>query len=654
MKYTQMATFVVAAGLSCSSFAASDYHRLVWDASPSTSATIGFTPTSGTNHIVKYGSTTDEQSWQSAAVSATYTFDGGLSSSFVKLTGLTPDSAVYYRVCDSQGCGQRLWFRTAPQTASGITAVAGGDTRTGWTTRRKGNELIAKIRPLFIMHGGDYTNANSVSEMREYLKDWQLTFSDDLIDGLAYKRIYPFVATHGNHEDDNYKTLCEVFGVDYDQDGACTAKDTYGAFNVAGLLRVYTLNSQFKNSGWSSYATAMNNWLKSDLQSQGNSATWRIAQYHKPMYPHYSGKSDNTILHTWWAQDFYNNAMNLVVESDTHINKLTYALTPTSNGFTATTQGGTVYVGEGSWGAPARSANAPKSWTIDLASIQQFKVLSVTNDKLTVRTAEFSSNATALSKAQRDADPLALPMNMTWWYAAEIGDELNLIKASNNLSVIETPIIEPPAAIELISGQTQANVTGAKSSQTLYYIDVPAGATQLKVETAGGSGDVDMYVRFNAEPTTQNYDCRPYKSGNNEVCTITPVQTGRYYVMLDGYESYSGVALTATVYTDTPPDQGNSQQWLDQSASKGQWQYYTFDVAQGTQSLQVKASGGTGDADLYLRFGQQPNSNTYECRPYENGNNETCTITNPNAGTWHIGLYGYAAFSGLTLQAESQ
>lgn len=89
MKYTQMATFVVAAGLSCSSFAASDYHRLVWDTSPSTSATIGFTPTSGTNHIVKYGSTTDEQSWQSAAVSATHTFDGGLSSSFVKLTGLT-------------------------------------------------------------------------------------------------------------------------------------------------------------------------------------------------------------------------------------------------------------------------------------------------------------------------------------------------------------------------------------------------------------------------------------------------------------------------------------------------------------------------------------------------------------------------------------
>ncbi|GEK10265.1 pre-peptidase C-terminal domain-containing protein [Pseudoalteromonas peptidolytica] len=654
MKYTYTATLLLTTSLSFGSMAASDYHRLVWDAEPSTSATIGFTATSGTGHIVKYGDTTDEQTWRSGAVSATHTFDNGLSSSFVKLTGLTPNSAVYYRVCDSDGCGQRLWFRTAPQTASGITAVAGGDTRTGWTTRRKGNALIAKIRPLFIMHGGDYTNANSASEMREYLKDWQLTFSDDLINGLAYKRIYPFVATHGNHEDDNYKTLCQVFGVDYDQDGTCTAKDTYGAFNVAGLLRVYTLNSQFKNSGWSNYATAMNNWLKSDLQSQGAGAKWRVAQYHKPMYPHYSGKSDNTILHTWWAQTFYDHAMNLVVESDTHINKLTYALSPTSNGFSATTQGGTVYVGEGSWGAPARSANDPKNWTIDLASIQQFKVLSVTNDKLTVRTAEFSSNATALTKAERDADPLALPMNMTWWYATEIGEELNLLKAANNLSVIDTPVIEPPLPTELISGQAETNLTGAQASQSLFYIAVPPTATQLTVETRGGQGDVDLYVLFNAPPTTNTFECRPYKSGNNEVCTITPVQSGNYYVMLNGYRDYSGVSLTATYSTDTPPDQGKQKQWPDQGGSKGQWQYYTFDVAQGTQSLQISAAGGTGDADLYVRFGQKPTSELYECRPYENGNNELCTITAPAAGQWHIGLYGYAAYSGVTVEANAQ
>ncbi|WP_346469157.1 metallophosphoesterase [Pseudoalteromonas phenolica] len=123
-------------------------------------------------------------------------------------------------------------------------AIAGGDTRTGWTNRQNGNKLVAKIRPLFIMHGGDYTNANTASEMSSYLNDWQLTFSADSIDGLNYKRIYPFVATHGNHEDDNYKTLCQVFGVDYDINNVCDAKDTYGAFNVSPLLRVYTLNSQ--------------------------------------------------------------------------------------------------------------------------------------------------------------------------------------------------------------------------------------------------------------------------------------------------------------------------------------------------------------------------------------------------------------------------
>ncbi len=66
-----------------------------------------------------------------------------------------------------------------------FVAVAGGDTRTGWDTRRAGNTLISKIRPLFIMHGGDYTNSNTASEMGELLNDWALTYSSDTIDGYA-------------------------------------------------------------------------------------------------------------------------------------------------------------------------------------------------------------------------------------------------------------------------------------------------------------------------------------------------------------------------------------------------------------------------------------------------------------------------------------
>jgi len=540
--------------LSGSVMADSKQHRLIWDANPASQATIGFSPSGSTNHHVKYGLSTSESIWKKKNVSNQQTFGRSLKSEFVTLTGLPANSPVYYRVCDDSGCGERLWFKTAPTDNSPYTVVAGGDTRTGWTTRRKGNQLIAKIRPLFIMHGGDYTNSNSASEMSTYLNDWQLTFSDDLIDGLNYKRIYPFVATHGNHEDDNYDTLCEVFGVDYDQNGKCDAKDTYGAFNVSPLLRVYTLNSQFKNSGWSSYASTMNNWLKNDLSSRGGSVQWRLAQYHKPMYPHYSGKRDNTILYSWWAQDFYNHAMNLVVESDTHINKITQALKPSGNSYSTTTSGGTVFVGEGSWGAPARSANNPKSWTIDLASIQQFKVLSVTNNNIEVKTAQFDSSAGKITRNQRLNDALILPNNINWWVASSIGDTLLLKQSSSNKTIIDlgdTIPVDPPSNGQALLNNKAVTVSGSKSQQRYFTIDVK-GINTLTVKMSGGTGDADLYIQKGEQPTTSSYICRPYENGNSEQCSISNAN-GIYHIMLKGYLSFSNVSLIAHYQTTTSP-----------------------------------------------------------------------------------------------------
>ncbi|OUL59346.1 pre-peptidase C-terminal domain-containing protein [Pseudoalteromonas ulvae] len=638
--------------LATHTLAASKQHRLIWDHNPSNQATIGFSPSGSQNHFVKYGLSTDEQTWSNQSVTATRTFAGSLISHFVTLKNLPSNQPIYYRVCDDSGCGDRLWFQTAPNDQSGFVMVAGGDTRTGWTTRRQGNRLVAKIRPLVIMHGGDYTNANSASEMNTYLDDWQLTMSDDTINGLSYKRIYPFIPTHGNHEDNNYNTLCQVFGVDYDQNGQCDAKDTYGAVTLSPLLKVYTLNSQFKNSGWSSHANTMNTWLQQDMAS--NNAKWQVAQYHKPMYPHYSGKSDNTILFNWWANHFYTYGMNLVVESDTHINKLTQAIKPSGNGFTETTTGGTVYVGEGSWGAPARSANNPKSWTIDLASIQQFKVINVTADQLAVRTAQFDASANSLSRAERQADPLALPENINWWYANTVGEVMNLVQSSSGKTVIDLGTVDPiDPPTELQNKQTVANLNATKGQQQAFTFNVPQNATNLTINTSGGTGDVDLYVKLNSPASTNNYDCRPFKNGNNEKCDITPSQTGTYHVMLNAYNTYANVNLLASydVETSNPGQQGS---FTDLSATTGNWLYKQITLPAGVTSLTVELSGGTGDADLYVRHNQQPNKNDYQCRPYKDGNNESCTISNPAQGQWFLALNAYKSFSNVTISYTYQ
>ncbi|WMJ67924.1 S8 family peptidase [Stenotrophomonas sp. 24(2023)] len=88
------------------------------------------------------------------------------------------------------------------------------------------------------------------------------------------------------------------------------------------------------------------------------------------------------------------------------------------------------------------------------------------------------------------------------------------------------------------------------------------------------------------------------------------------------------------------------------SAASGASLAYTVTVPAGRSQLRVAISGGSGDADLYLRQGSAPTDTTYTCRPYLNGNNETCTISNPAAGVWHVRVKAYSTFSGLTLNAQ--
>ncbi|MFL9582986.1 S8 family peptidase [Stenotrophomonas sp. AB1(2024)] len=87
-------------------------------------------------------------------------------------------------------------------------------------------------------------------------------------------------------------------------------------------------------------------------------------------------------------------------------------------------------------------------------------------------------------------------------------------------------------------------------------------------------------------------------------------------------------------------------------ASSGASLAYTVAVPSGRSQLKVTIAGGSGDADLYVRSGSAPTDTVYTCRPYLSGNNETCTITAPAAGTWHVRVKAYSTFSGVTLTAQ--
>jgi len=100
----------------------------------------------------------------------------------------------------------------------------------------------------------------------------------------------------------------------------------------------------------------------------------------------------------------------------------------------------------------------------------------------------------------------------------------------------------------LTSGTPVTDISGAKNDRKYYRIVVPVGASQLAVTTSGGTGDVDLLLHFRDIPPVRGAHCGSVAEDSNiENCTFTSTPAGDYYIMLYGFEAYSGVTLTATV-----------------------------------------------------------------------------------------------------------
>ena len=204
----------------------------------------------------------------------------------------------------------------------------------------------------------------------------------------------------------------------------------------------------------------------------------------------------------------------------------------------------------------------------------------------------------------------------------------------------------------LTKGVTVTGLSASTGGEVVYTLQVPSGASNLVFTMSGGTGDADMYVKFGSKPTDSSYDCRPYKSGNAESCTIATPSAGTYYVRLKAYSAFSGVSLLGDYGTGGGGGGGDTSVNLP-TVSTGNWSStYTMAVAAG-QTATIKIAGGTGDADLYVRAGAEPTTSTYTCRPYRTGNNETCTLTPTTATTYYIKVRAYSTFSGVTLSGST-
>ncbi len=382
------------------SYSKTDKYRLTLRDNPATSIVIGWNQVSGVSPTVYYGKEDHGTSWKNykekAQPDRTVVF-GEMENKFVRLSGLIPNTSYFFVIKDSEGISKRYWFKTAPmESNSRMSFVAGGDSRNNPTPRRNANLLVSKLRPNAVLFGGDMTSSGTPEQWKKWLDDWQLTISED-------GRMYPVIASRGNHERTN-DMIYNLFDVP-------SEKVYYGVTCGDELVRVYVLNTEISIAG---EQTA---WLKKDLTRNKNTG-WKIVQYHKPMRPHVSSKREGNVQYMEWANLFYDEKVKLVVECDAHTVKSTWPVKPSTKskseeGFERDDRRGTVYVGEGCWGAPLRSSDDAKIWTRDHGMFNQFKWIFIDKEQIEVRTIKVD-NAEEVSSVS-DSDPFEIPENLDVW-----------------------------------------------------------------------------------------------------------------------------------------------------------------------------------------------------------------------------------------------
>ncbi len=89
------------------------------------------------------------------------------------------------------------------------------------------------------------------------------------------------------------------------------------------------------------------------------------------------------------------------------------------------------------------------------------------------------------------------------------------------------------------------------------------------------------------------------------------------------------------------------------SAGKNIKVNYTYARPAGATAMRFTTSGGSGDADLYVKFGSAPTLQSYDCRSAGATTAESCIINNAQSGTYYVMINAYSAYSGMTFQASS-
>jgi len=207
-----------------------------------------------------------------------------------------------------------------------------------------------------------------------------------------------------------------------------------------------------------------------------------------------------------------------------------------------------------------------------------------------------------------------------------------------------------------------------------YYISA-ASWNEVIFRLSELKGGADIYAKAGGWATASDYDVKAGGAGGVDLSVKLPTKgQGWIYVsvvprgdfqsaQLRGMFSELPLAAPAPAWTQAPACTDPEQSRLDAStgctrkslaAAAGNPRWMAVIVPPGKSSVTVRSTGGTGNADLYVKGGSWPSTSDYGCRSNGADNAESCTVSGLAAGSWvYLMVNAASAYSDLTIAASS-
>ncbi|HUT61225.1 MAG TPA: fibronectin type III domain-containing protein [Phycisphaerae bacterium] len=327
--------------------------RLIWTEDPQSRATISWsTAEAGRSHRVHYDTRSHKDNLAAYRFRADSNANGRYTAAanealslhyhHAELTGLKPATTYYFRIVSDEAASREFHFITAPDADVPVKVIYGADSRTGHSTRRRMNRLIATLAGrdktvLAFVHGGDYVwrvwTRGGLSRFSRWMSDHELTVTAD-------GRMLPIIPIRGDHELSGPQ-VGQVFG--WPGGGRF-----YWHVRLTPQVLLVALNTNGPISTDANQVRFLDRTLRANAKMR-----WKLAAYHKPAYP--GVKDRPSPARKLWVPLFEKYGLAMVCEADGHLIKRTVPIQgdkPAADGV--------VYIGEGGLGAPLRTPNTDR------------------------------------------------------------------------------------------------------------------------------------------------------------------------------------------------------------------------------------------------------------------------------------------------------